>query len=166
MLFNSELCVELVWTLCGKSMMGRRKALFWYFLFFGGALIIGGWGVVGLGGESCLDKVKIASFSNRDFSRINKHDTFWYVVSTGDFYVLILWAITVLDFRPLEIYKNLGLPSSNITFTVNSHANSHFYKYIWFICLKYYTIWNLFFFIKVRKSVYIPNRTYWFCWQC
>ena len=44
----------------------------------------------GLGGESCLDKVKIASFSNRDFSRINKHDTFWYVVSTGDFYVLIL----------------------------------------------------------------------------
>ena len=45
--------------------------------------------------------------------------------------------IAVLDFRLLEIYKNLGFPLSTITFTiyfhaltVNSHADNHFYKYI------------------------------------
>ena len=51
-----------------------------------------------------------------------KHDTFWHAVSTGYFYVLFLWPIVVSDFRPLETYKNLGLPLSTITFTVNSHA--------------------------------------------
>ena len=47
-----------------------------------------------------------------------KQDTFWYVA--------------VSDFRPLEIYKNLGLSLSTITFTVKkSHADNHFYKYIY-----------------------------------
>ena len=44
----------------------------------------------------------------------------------------IFWAI-VLDFLPLEIYKHLVLPLSSITFTANSQADNHFYKYIyWF----------------------------------
>ena len=51
-------------------------------------------------------------------------------VTSGYFYVLFLWAIAVSNFRPLEIDKNLGLPLSTITFTVNSHADNHFYKYI------------------------------------
>ena len=42
----------------------------------------------------------------------------------------ILWAIAVSDFRPLEIYKNLGLLLSTINFTVNSYTVNHFYKYI------------------------------------
>ena len=48
-----------------------------------------------------------------------------------DISVLFSWAIPVLDFHPLEIYKNLGLLFSTITFTVNSHTDSHFYKYIY-----------------------------------
>ena len=42
--------------------------------------------------------------------------------------------IAVSDFRPLKIYKNFGLPLSTIFFTVNFHADNHFYKYI---CFKY-----------------------------
>ena len=56
--------------------------------------------------------------------------TFWHVVSTGYLYVLFLWAIVVSDFHPLKICKNLDLPLSTITFTVNSHADNHFYRYI------------------------------------
>ena len=37
----------------------------------------------------------------------------------------------------LEIYKNLGLPLSTVTFTVNSHADNHFYKYISFFQILY-----------------------------
>ena len=40
-----------------------------------------------------------------------------------DISVLFSWAIPVLDFHPLEIYKNLGLLFSTITFTVNSHTD-------------------------------------------
>ena len=62
---------------------------------------------------------------------------FWHVVSTGYFYVLFLWAIAVSNFRPLEIYKNLGIPLSTIIFTVNSHADNHCYKYIYLIQILY-----------------------------
>ena len=65
----------------------------------------------------------------------NKHDTFWHVASTGYIYVLYLWAMSVSNFRPLEIYENLGIPLSAITFTGNSHADNHFYKYV---CLPFY----------------------------
>ena len=72
----------------------------------------------------------MTSFSSQDFSRSYKHDTFdmlyWLDIS-----VLFLWAIFVSDLRPLEINKNLGLPLITITFTVNSHLNKHFYKYIY-----------------------------------
>ena len=74
---------------------------------------------------------EIACFSSRDFGRSNKHDAFWHVASTGYFSVLFLWAITVSDFVPLKIYKNLDLPLSAITFTVNHQAYNHFCKYIY-----------------------------------
>ena len=57
-------------------------------------------------------------------AKILAEGTLWHVVwlhiSTFYFY----------DFCHLEIYKNLGLPLSTITFTENSHADNHFYKYI------------------------------------
>ena len=81
----------------------------------------------GVGQKSYLGPTEIASFPSRSFSQSNKHNTFWHAVSTG--YVLLLWNIAVSDFRPLEIYKNLGLPLPAITFT-NSQVDSQFYKYI------------------------------------
>ena len=120
-------------------------------MFFGGALIASGWGVVGWGKKSYLGPVKIPSFTSRDFSRNNKHDTFWHVVLAGYFYVLFLWTIAVSDFRSLEIYKNLNPPLSNITLTVNSHADNHFYKYIHLF--QYHTAW-ISFFIKIQVKVF------------
>ena len=109
-----QLCVKDWWG-------GGRKHC--EFLFFGGALIVGWWGVFEWGRKTYLWLAKTASFSSQHFSRSNKHDTFQHVVSTGYFYALFLWAIAFSDFRPLEIYKNVGLPLSFITFTVNSHAD-------------------------------------------
>ena len=68
----------------------------------------------------------MASFSSQDFSQSSKHDTFWYV-STEYFYAFNLWTIAISDFR-LEIFKNLGLTLSTISFTVKNHADNHFYK--------------------------------------
>ena len=67
----------------------------------------------------------------------NKHDTFWHVVTTGYFYVSFLWTIAVSDSYLLEIYKNLGFLLSTITFTVNSHADNHFFKYIYLFQILY-----------------------------
>ena len=100
-------------------------------MFFGVALLVGGWGVVGWCRKSYLGPAEISSFSSRDLSRRNKHDSFWLVVSTGYFYILFLWAIVVSDFLPLEIHKHLVLPLSSITFTANSQADNHFYIYIY-----------------------------------
>ena len=100
-------------------------------MFFCGALIVGGWGVVGWGRKSYLGIAKINSFSSLDFSRSNKHGTFWHVASNGYFYVLFLWVTAVLDFLSLKIYENLGLPLSTFTFTFNSHADNHFHKFIY-----------------------------------
>ena len=86
----------------------------------------------GVGQKVLLSPAEIASFSIQDFSRSNNYDIFLYIVLTGYFYVLFLWAITVSAFRPFESYKNLGLPLSTITFTVNNHAYSNFYEYISF----------------------------------
>ena len=104
-------------------------------MFFGVALLVGGWGVVGRGRTSYQGPAEISSFSNLDLSRGNKHDSFWLVVSTGYFYILFLWAIVVSDFLPLEIHKHLVLPLSSITFTANSQADNHFYKYIYLFLL-------------------------------
>ena len=104
-------------------------------MFFGVALLVGGWGVVGWDRKSYLGPAEMSSFSSRDLYRRNKHDSFWLVVSTGYFYILFLWAIVVSDFLPLEIHKHLVLPLSSITFTANSQADNHFYKYIYLFLL-------------------------------
>ena len=116
-------------------------------MFFGGALIVGGWGVVGWGRKSYLGPAEIASFSSRNLSRSNKCDTFWHVVSTGYFCVLFLWAVAVSNIRPLKIYKRLGPLLSTITFTVN-----HFYKYIYLFQILYSS--EISFFIKIHVNVF------------
>ena len=118
-------------------------------MFFGGAWIVGGRGVVEWGRKSYLGPAEIASFSSRDFSWRNKHGTFWHV-STGYFYVLFLSTIAVSDLRPLEIYKKLGLPLSTVTFTVNSHADNHFYKYVFVSNIVQF---EFSFFIKIHVQV-------------
>ena len=116
--------------LYGRPMTGRQKTLFPYSFFFAGALIVGGWKVLGLGRKSCLRPAQVTSFSRRDVSWSSKHDTTLHVVLTGYFYFLLLWIISVSDFRPLEFYENLILPLPITTFTVSSYTYNHFYKYI------------------------------------
>ena len=131
---------------------GGREHCFVNFLFFVGALIVGVWGVVRWGRKSYVEADEIVSFSCWNFSRSNQHDTFWHVVSTGYFYLLFLWAVAVSYFLPLEIYKNLGLLLSTITFTVNSYADKHFYKYISLFQILY-SMKSLFFLIKIHVKV-------------
>ena len=104
-------------------------------MLFGVTLLVGGWGVVCWGRKSYLRPAEISSFSSRDLSQYNKHDSFWLVVSTGYFYILFLWAIVVSDFLPLEIHKHLVLPLSSVTFTANSQVDKHFFKYIYLFLL-------------------------------
>ena len=105
-----------------------------------------------------IGPVEIASFSKRDFSRSNSmtqsNHGFHGLTCCIDWIFLrfILWTIAVTDFRLLEIYKNVGLPLSTITFIVNSHANNHFYEYT---CFKYYTVWNQFFLLKYMLRFFI-----------
>ena len=40
----------------------------------------------------------MAYLSSQDFTRGDKHDIFWHVLSTGYLYVLFLWAIAIKDF--------------------------------------------------------------------
>ena len=39
--------------------------------------------------NSYLRPTELASFSSRDFSQSNKHDTYWHVVPTENFYVVL-----------------------------------------------------------------------------
>ena len=94
-------------------------------MFFGIDLIVIGWWVVGWDRKSYLGAAEIASFSSWDLRQHNKHDSFWLSLSTGYFYILFLWAIIASDFLPLF------LPLTSITFTTNSQADNHFYKYIY-----------------------------------
>ena len=55
------------------------------------------------------------------------------------------------DFRPLEIHINLGLPLSSATFTVNSHADKHFYQYIY--------LFQIFQILYSMKSVFLFKCT-------
>ena len=117
--------------------------------------------MVGWGRKSYLGTGKIGSFSSRNFRPSSKYGTFWYVVTTGYFYVLFLWTIAVSDFCLLEICK--GFLLSTITFRINSHAGNHFYKHICRnvyrienilieFCFKYYTVWNQFLLLKYLLS--------------
>ena len=53
------------------------------------------------------------------------------------FYVLFLWVIAVSDFHTSEIYKNLGLLLSTITFRINSHVDNYFYIHIYLFQILY-----------------------------
>ena len=55
------------------------------------------------------------------------HSDMLYQMDISTFYVYEPFAVS--DFRPLEIYKKLGLSLSTTTFAVNNHADNHFYKY-------------------------------------
>ena len=131
--------------LCVKNRWGRgRKHCFVSFCFICGAIIVDGWRAVGWGRRSYLGTAEVESFSSQDFSQSNKHDTFWHVLTTGHFYVLFLWTITVLDFCLLEIYENLGFLLSAISFKVSNTQITISMNI--FICFKYYKIWNQFFY--------------------
>ena len=104
-------------------------------MFFGVALLVGRWGVVGWGRKSYLGSAEISSFSNRDLTKRNQHDLFWLIVSTGYVYILFLWAIVVSDCPPLEIHEHLARPLSSIIFTVNRQADKDFYTYIYLLLL-------------------------------
>ena len=75
--------------------------------------------------------------SRWDFSRSNKHDTFWRVVPTGYFYVLFVSTIAASDLHPLEIYKNLKYILVYFNFWVSSHADNHFCKSIYLFQILY-----------------------------
>ena len=126
-------------------------------------------------------------FFHQDLSRSNKHDRFWHFVLTGYFY--ILWAIAVSDFLPLKVYKNLGLPLSSINFMFNSHADNHFYKYIYLFQILYsmksvfllkYKLRSVIFkfdlsvkhhpYFLIKAMIHIKNslqkKIFFFCWLC
>ena len=90
----------------------------------------------GEGRKSYLGPTEIASFSNWDFSRSSKYDTFWHVW-TRHFCVLYLWAIAVSHFRLWKFIRTLAFPCSIITFTVSSHTGYHFCNYIYLFQILY-----------------------------
>ena len=103
--WHCELCVENRWR-------RGRKHCFVNFCFLEvlESLMDEGWW--GWGRKSLLGAAKIASFSRRNFSWSNKHDTFWRVVTTRYFYVLFLWTIAVSDFCLLDfffLYNNIKI---------------------------------------------------------
>ena len=71
--------------LCVENRWGRgRKHCFVNSFFFP---VFEGWWEGGR--EPYLGAAEITSFSSRDFSRNNKHDTFWHVLTTGYFQIFI-----------------------------------------------------------------------------
>ena len=59
----------------GGGSEGVRKPILLIF-FFGVALLVSGWEVVHWGRKSYLGPAEILSFSRRDLSQRNKHDSF------------------------------------------------------------------------------------------
>ena len=82
-----ELCME---NRCG----GTQKALLCLFLFFGGDLIVGGWGMAGWDRKSYLRPVEITSSSIQDFSRSSKmthSDMLYYFFEPLLFQIFAPW---------------------------------------------------------------------------
>ena len=57
----------------------------------------------------------------------------------------------------------IGFHSSTVTFTVNSHTDNHFCKYIPF---KYYTVFSFSFFIKIHIKVLTKVFYIQLCFEC
>ena len=85
MLLNSDI-VDFKW----KTNEGEGKSIVLLFFVIWRRINRRCLRVVGLGRKSCFGSAKIASFSGQDFSRRNKHDTFWHFVSPGYLYVLFV----------------------------------------------------------------------------
>ena len=122
-------------------------------LIFHGALITGESGVARSSRKSHLGPAEIASFSSQDFSRNNKHDTFWHV-STGYFYVL--WAIAFQIFVPWKFITALTFPyllsllqSTPTQITISIKIIIYF---------KNYTVWKYSFFKKYMLRFFIFIR--------
>ena len=116
LIFNTDI-VTSVW----KTDVGEAESIallifvFWRCLNRWWMRNCGGWGR-----KSLLGVAKIASFSSRNFSWSNKHDTFWRVVTTRYIYVLFLWTIAVSDFCLLQfffLYNNIKIRRKK---TINS----------------------------------------------
>ena len=124
----SILIVNFVWKSDERG-VGVQKALFvLLILFFGGA-------------KSYSGPAEITSFSSRDFSEtinMTHSDMFYRLnISTFHFYEPLLFQIFVpWKFIKPSLYKNC-LPLSAIAFTVNSHADNHFYKYLYLFHVLY-----------------------------
>ena len=67
-----------------------------------------------------------------------------YRLDISTFYFYESFAVS--DFRPLEIYKKLGFPLSTITFTVNNHADNHFYNFFFNVIQCEFFIYFIYFF--------------------
>ena len=130
--------ILILWTMCGKAMRGRQKAMFCWFLFFVSALMSGEWGMVGWGRKSYLWAAEIASFSSRDFSRGSRltHSDMLYQLDISNFHFYEPLPFQI--FFSGKFLKLLGLSSCTITFTVRNHGDNIF------ICFTYYTVWNQF----------------------
>ena len=71
--------------------------------------------------------------------------------------------MAISDFYFLEIYKNLGFSLSTITFTVNSPADNHFYKYLF---LSNIIQFEINFFIKIHVKVMTKVFYIQICFKC
>ena len=93
--------------------------------------------------SSFIGPAEVASFSTRDFSRSNKHDTLTCSID---------WIFLRFILMSHSYYRFSSLRPSFVYyyFIVNSHVNNHFCKYI---CFKYYTVSNHFF-IKTHVEVF------------
>ena len=90
-----RICFSILalWNLWRKSMRRRQKALICYFLFFGGAWIVGGWEVVGW--SKCLisNQLKSHLFPAEILAEaINMtHSDMLYRLDIFSFYMLLVW---------------------------------------------------------------------------
>ena len=81
---------------------GEAKSIVLLIFLLCSAIIVGGWGVVGWGRKSYLGPADMASFSCRELSWSNKHNTFWHVASPGYFYVFIFMSHCCFKFSSLR----------------------------------------------------------------
>ena len=124
-------------------MRGEKKALFFLILFCGGGLIVGGWGVVGWGRKSYLGLAEIGSFSSRNFSRSNKHDTLLTCCIYWIFLRFIFMSHCCFKFSSLGNLYKLRPSLVTLIITVNSHANNHFINFFIKIHIKVFLYLNL-----------------------
>ena len=64
------------------------------------------------------------------------------------------------DIRPLEIYNNFNIPLSTITFTVNIHADNHFYKNNYLFQILYSMKIQFFLLKYMLRFIFIRNLIY------